>query len=329
MSSPNVLSKASKSNLRKKDLHATKKAKIERPDSSIINGEVNSNIIVNQADKRENIFYNPLKHKTQSETRQSKSKSREYILSYWKSEDFMVKCAHQQQVKAGKVSLEQTTISEALCRNLKDKQIIASVLTDKMSEEDVNIKGYHDIFDSQCFKNTLGETMQNRKFSTLFRNSDSDIDTDISINVKNKKLGYQKIMLCRIGSFSNPQSWVHDPQRLKIQDEAISSEYVEMPQVRTNETPSDGSYAPEIGMAICFFCNQLVYTGKRTKNIGNYNHIGIERHWASHCMGNSYCGVSYNEYLLKIKKKSISGYDYDNDNRLGPTSTLTTNQQDS
>ncbi|CAG8619889.1 19720_t:CDS:2, partial [Gigaspora rosea] len=70
-----------------------------------------------------------------------------------------IKHAHQQHVKAGKVSLKQTTISKALCRNLKDKQIIASVLTDKMSEEDVNIKGYHHIFDPQCFKNALGETM--------------------------------------------------------------------------------------------------------------------------------------------------------------------------
>ncbi|CAG8834918.1 23464_t:CDS:1, partial [Racocetra persica] len=61
MSSPNVLSKAFKRNLRKKDLCATKKAKIERSDSSIINEEVNSNIIVNQADKRENIFYDLLK----------------------------------------------------------------------------------------------------------------------------------------------------------------------------------------------------------------------------------------------------------------------------
>ncbi|CAG8838759.1 32570_t:CDS:1, partial [Racocetra persica] len=38
-----------------------KKAKIERSDSSIINEEVDSNIIVNQADKRENIFYDLLK----------------------------------------------------------------------------------------------------------------------------------------------------------------------------------------------------------------------------------------------------------------------------
>ncbi|CAG8791627.1 23705_t:CDS:1, partial [Racocetra persica] len=50
-----------KRNLRKKDLYATKKAKIERSDSSIINEEVDSNIIVNQTDKRENIFYDPLK----------------------------------------------------------------------------------------------------------------------------------------------------------------------------------------------------------------------------------------------------------------------------
>ncbi|CAG8765039.1 24003_t:CDS:1, partial [Racocetra persica] len=45
----------------KKDLHATKNAKIKRSNSSIINEEVDSNIIVNQADKRENIFYDLLK----------------------------------------------------------------------------------------------------------------------------------------------------------------------------------------------------------------------------------------------------------------------------
>src|SRR6266542_2066310 len=73
------------------------------------------------------------------------------------------------------------------------------------------------------------------------------------------------------------------------------------------------SYAPEIGIAICFSCNQLVYIGKRTKNIGNYNHIGMERHWASHCTGNCFCGVSYDDYLLKIEQKAISGYNFDNE----------------
>ena len=29
--------------------------------------------------------------------------------------------------------------------------------------------------------------------------------------------------------------------------------------------PGGGSYAPEIGIAICFSCDQLVYTGKRKK----------------------------------------------------------------
>ena len=94
------------------------------------------------------------------------------------------------------------------------------------------------------------------------------------------------------------------------------TEYCQMPQVRTNETPGkwkeriwerlmyfrenallpsqskkylearklirfpDGSsYAPEIGIAICFSCDRLVYTGQRKKNIGNYNHIGMEKHW--------------------------------------------------
>ncbi len=52
------------------------------------------------------------------------------------------------------------------------------------------------------------------------------------------------------------------------------------------------------------------------KNIGNYNHVGIERHWASHCTGNAYCGVNYDEYLLRIEQKSISGYIYDNEYAL-------------
>ncbi|CAG8715093.1 45928_t:CDS:2 [Gigaspora margarita] len=210
MLSPNVLSKASKRNLRKKDLRATKKAKIGRPNSSIINKEVNStsNIIVNQVDKRENIFYDPLKHKTQSGTRLStKTQTQEYIRSYWESEDFVakvfnhgeatnknsnsawkqfglwaffatsptidkqirnhcqclwskVKYAYQQCIKAEEVLLEQTITSEALSQNLKNKQVIASVLTNKMAEENINIKGYHHIFDPQTFKNALGETMQ-------------------------------------------------------------------------------------------------------------------------------------------------------------------------
>ncbi|CAG8747472.1 16995_t:CDS:2 [Cetraspora pellucida] len=74
--------------------------------------------------------------------------------------------------------------------------------------------------------------------------------------------------------------------------------------------PNSSSYAPEIGIAICFSCDQLVYTGQRKKNIGNYNHIGMERHWKFLCTGNKYCGVNYEEYL-KIKQKSNSGYDYD------------------
>ncbi|CAG8826852.1 3002_t:CDS:2, partial [Racocetra persica] len=240
---------ASKRNLRKKKLRTIKKAKIEKSDSSIV-GEGISNSNANHIEESTNIFYDPLKHKTQSESCLSKSKSRKYILSYWKSEDFIVsdlkskndlqsiflidpkitffkkfaerrwqrevikmlldqelllldaitttpnhtnysshfnylsnicefidlleseifdhtkptnknsdlawkqftlwaffaisssivkqirnhcqclwskiKHAHQQHVKAEKVSLKQTTISEALCRNLKDKQIIAS-----------------------------------------------------------------------------------------------------------------------------------------------------------------------------------------------------------
>ncbi|CAG8773799.1 21497_t:CDS:2 [Gigaspora margarita] len=249
-----LLSKASKRNLRKKDLRSIKKAKFENPDiSAFVGDNANFTSNINLVDEREDIFYDPLKHKTQSETRLStKTQTQEYIRSYWESEDFVtsdlnelyncdtiinserslspqttqaihpilttfqiptefidlleseifdhvkptnknsdlawkqfalwaffattpsivkqirnhcqclwskVKRAHQQCIKAKKVSLEQTIISEALSRNLEDKQIIASLLTNKMAEEDINIKGYHHVFDSQRFKNALGETM--------------------------------------------------------------------------------------------------------------------------------------------------------------------------
>ncbi|RHZ45450.1 hypothetical protein Glove_674g13 [Diversispora epigaea] len=114
-------------------------------------------------------------------------------------------------------------------------------------------------------------------------------------------------------------------------------EYCKMPQVRDNETPSKwmdriwsrlqyfrkndlllieskkylearklilvptlSTYAPEIELAICFSCDQLIYTGERTANIGNYNHIGMKRHWKFSCSGNKYCG-----------QKSNSAYNFD------------------
>ncbi|RHZ49062.1 hypothetical protein Glove_534g4 [Diversispora epigaea] len=41
----------------------------------------------------------------------------------------------------------------------------------------------------------------------------------------------------------------------------------------------------------------------------------MERHWASHCTGNTFCGVNYDEYL-KIKQKSNSTYNFDNEYAL-------------
>ncbi|CAG8832471.1 27748_t:CDS:2, partial [Gigaspora margarita] len=122
-------------------------------------------------------------------------------------------------------------------------------------------------------------------------------------------------------------------------------EYCKMSQIRDNETPSEwmkriwprlqyfrendllpnkryfearkeillwngirrcyDSYAPEIGIAICFSCNKLIYVGQRTKNIRNYNHIGIEKHWATYCTENSFCNnaIKKIERARKIGKK--------------------------
>ncbi|RIB15283.1 hypothetical protein C2G38_2192788 [Gigaspora rosea] len=130
------------------------------------------------------------------------------------------------------------------------------------------------------------------------------------------------------------------------------SEYVKMPQVRTNETPSEWmkriwlrlqyfrendllpieskkylearrlirfpdstSYAPEIGIAICFSCDQLVYTNQRTTYMRNYNHIGMERHWSSSFTGNQFCDLNYEEYL-KIKQKPNSIYNFNDEYAL-------------
>ncbi|CAG8841925.1 19918_t:CDS:2, partial [Gigaspora margarita] len=42
----------------------------------------------------------------------------------------------------------------------------------------------------------------------------------------------------------------------------------------------------------------------------------MERHWKFLCTGNKYCGINYEEYLQKIEKKFILGYDYDNEYAL-------------
>ncbi|RHZ50395.1 hypothetical protein Glove_499g35 [Diversispora epigaea] len=95
-------------------------------------------------------------------------------------------------------------------------------------------------------------------------------------------------------------------------------EYCKMPQVRDNEIPTIearkltlvptlGTYAHAIGLAICFSCDQLIYTGERTTKIGTRNYIEMERHWKFSCSSNKYCGVNHDEYL-KIKQKSNSAY---------------------
>ncbi|CAG8844861.1 18259_t:CDS:1, partial [Racocetra persica] len=62
MSLPNILSKASKRNLRKKELRTIKKAKIEKSDSPIVGeGDSTLNSSANQNEERTNIFYDPLK----------------------------------------------------------------------------------------------------------------------------------------------------------------------------------------------------------------------------------------------------------------------------
>ncbi|CAG8811319.1 12953_t:CDS:2 [Gigaspora margarita] len=80
-------------------------------------------------------------------------------------------------------------------------------------------------------------------------------------------------------------------------------EYCNIPQIHDNKTPSD--LIKWIWKCLMYFRENNLLPIER-----------MERHWKFSCTGNKYCSVSYNEYLLKVKKKSISGYDYNNEYAL-------------
>ncbi|RIB20875.1 hypothetical protein C2G38_2178153 [Gigaspora rosea] len=108
-------------------------------------------------------------------------------------------------------------------------------------------------------------------------------------------------------------------------------EYCNMPQIRDNETPSE--WMIRIWECLMYFRENNLFNSESKKYLegrklitywskvnGFYKsyvpEIGMERHWATHCTENTFCGVSYDEYLLKIKQKSTSGYIYDNEYAL-------------
>ncbi|RIB02179.1 hypothetical protein C2G38_2050258 [Gigaspora rosea] len=88
-----IILKSSKRNQRKKELHAIKKVKIEKPNNSIIGkDDFTFNSSANQIEKGANIFYDPLKYKTQNETcKSTEEETHNYIRIQWVSEDFNAK----------------------------------------------------------------------------------------------------------------------------------------------------------------------------------------------------------------------------------------------
>lgn len=59
-------------------------------------------------------------------------------------------------------------------------------------------------------------------------------------------------------------------------------------------------YNREIGIAICFSFNRLIYIRKATRYCGNYHHNGIEKFWVNHCTGNLYCDITNEDYMEYI-----------------------------
>ncbi|CAG8615189.1 44390_t:CDS:2, partial [Gigaspora margarita] len=206
------LSKVSKRNLYKKEYRAIKKAKFENLDISVRdNINLISNFIINLVDKRETIFYDPLKYKTQNKTCKSEEELCEYIISYWKFEDFVasdLKSTNKSQsmvlmdpklynsdtsteskrslllqitqtiylilnnfqIPAEFINLleleifdqakfENKNSDQMIGQDDQEKKIIAKELTNTILEKNINIKGYHYIFDPQYFKNTFEETI--------------------------------------------------------------------------------------------------------------------------------------------------------------------------
>ncbi|CAG8841391.1 46261_t:CDS:2, partial [Gigaspora margarita] len=106
------------------------------------------------------------------------------------------------------------------------------------------------------------------------------------------------------------------------------SEYVKMPQVHTNETPSE--WMKRIWKHLTYFRenNLLPIESKKylkarkliqLPNSEEYRKLQPYRNGEALeilCTSNKYCGISYEEYLQKIEKKSILGYDYDNEYAL-------------
>lgn len=63
-----------------------------------------------------------------------------------------------QYIKAEDKPLQENNIHEIFFRNPKDKLYIANETTKEIIN-DINLGGYHHIFEPQCFKNSFGETM--------------------------------------------------------------------------------------------------------------------------------------------------------------------------
>ncbi|RIB28823.1 hypothetical protein C2G38_2156925 [Gigaspora rosea] len=165
------MSKASKRNLHKKELCNIKKAKIEKSDSSIIGkGASTFNSSANQIEERTNIFYDSLKHKTQSETCcTTKSETRKYIRTQWISEDFL-----SEDLKSTKVSQLYTlsdpefTFIEKFLEKREQRRLSQNdlLVMDAMAEKTTRdvatgekLEGYYHVFNPQCFRNSFDEVV--------------------------------------------------------------------------------------------------------------------------------------------------------------------------
>ncbi|CAG8567491.1 42374_t:CDS:2, partial [Gigaspora margarita] len=249
------LSKAFKRNSCKKEHCAIKKAKFECFD--IFNGDnINPtpDIIINLADEREDIFYDPLKaYDTSTESEKSLPPQMTQTI-YPILNNFQIPAefinlleleifdqaksknknsnlhAHQQCIEEKNSSLNQLIISEALCHDDQEKKIIASKLTNKMLEKNINIMGYYHIFDPLCLKNTFRETIvdlylfQNSRVAKIAREAVQQYFVYMLNEPSHQSKEFSKGLAEHFGAFmgSNNQPYTtsntalsHNPEHLK------------------------------------------------------------------------------------------------------------------
>ncbi|CAG8758091.1 12313_t:CDS:1, partial [Racocetra persica] len=69
----------------------------------------------------------------------------------------------------------------------------------------------------------------------------------------------------------------------------------------------DLSHAVGVSIAICYSCNELVYSKIGREYEYRFHHF-MNEHWSTNCTGNAYCDISYKDYMELKSKSEVSNF---------------------